>query len=106
MTRRTKAAYTALFHFVQREVCRLDVVSFISDFEVPLRQALELVFPGKPSRGCWFHYKKAIRAKMSQTAEFSALLREHDDARRDYFKLQSLALLPAHMISAEYARVC
>lgn len=105
MTKRTRVAYSALFNYIQREVCPLNVASFMSDFEVALRQALEHAFPGKPTRGCWFHFKKAIRNKMSQTPVFSALLKVNGEARRAYFKLQSLALLPAHLISGAYAEI-
>lgn len=94
MTRRTIAAYVALFRYIERNVCSLDPSSFMSDYEVALRKALRTCFPGVPTRACWFHFKQAVRRNVAKMPLFAAEIKEDQHKYRLYDKFLALPLLP------------
>lgn len=97
-TKRTTALYVALFKYIERNICSLSPVSFMTDYETALRNGLKMVYPGVPTRGCWFHHKQAVRRYASKWSGFDAELRCDADKYRLYAKFGSLPLLPGPRI--------
>lgn len=101
MTRKTQRAYKHLFEFINEKVCPLKCNSFTSDYEVALRNALSILFPGTRLVACWFHYSQALKRKVRQLPGFERFLRGNEAAEGIYHKLQCLPLLPSeHILSA------
>lgn len=68
MDRRTRAAYEAVFKFIDENVLALgNVVSFTSDFERAMRNALKKLYPSIKRFTCHFHYTQALKRRASQT---------------------------------------
>lgn len=68
MDRRTKAAYKAVFKFINDNVlCLNGVASFTSDFEKAMRSALQCLYPSTARFTCHFHYCQALKRRAWQT---------------------------------------
>lgn len=63
----------------------------VTDYETALQNAIEIVTPETPTKGCYFHFARAVYQKykvMGLTRQASA------DRRVAVTKMMSLALLP------------
>lgn len=60
MSRRTEAAYCAVFQRLMLEVPEWNPRLVVTDFEQAERNALTRCFPGALLKGCWFHYCQVI----------------------------------------------
>lgn len=101
MTRKTQRAYQHLFSYINERVCSLKCKSFTSDYEVAMRNALAILFPGTRLVACWFHYSQALKRKVKQIPGFQRFLHGNEAAEEIYYKLQCLPLLPSeHILSA------
>lgn len=99
MSRKSQACYTHLFETLRKEF-PLDGRSFMTDYEVALRNALRVVYPAMDQKTCWFHYCQAARRKCSSFPKLMHKLKSNETLKRAYFKLLALPLLPAeHIVS-------
>lgn len=119
MDRRTKAAYKAVFRFINENVLSLvGVASFTSDFERAMRNALKDLYPSTKRYTCHFHYCQALKRRAWQTETLLNAIRSDSKCRYTniyipflscfyrfffthrsiYYRLQCLPLLPANRI--------
>lgn len=98
MTRKTQRSYQHLFEYINENVCSLKCNTFTSDYEVAMRNALAILFPGTRLVACWFHYSQALKRKVRQIPNFERFLHGCAAAEAIYYKLQCLPLLPAKYI--------
>lgn len=104
MTRKTQAAYTHLFRYIDQNICSLKGGNFMSDFELAMRNAIAEVWPGGEYTTCWFHLCQACERQVAKNPALLKLLRSKDkeavnkEARDIYKKILALALLPADRI--------
>lgn len=64
MTRRRTADYVAIFEQIKKMLYAPQVSYFVSDFEMAVWKAVERCFPGKPHRGCAFHWAQAVMKRI------------------------------------------
>lgn len=105
MTRRTEEAYKHVFEYIEREVCTLNGVSFMTDFEIPMRNALKAVHPLVELKSCWFHFCQCARRRVSKIPNLAKLIRTNDHARELYKKFLALALLPHYEIIPAFNKI-
>lgn len=98
MSRKTTAAYLHLFKYINEHVMSLECSSFMSDFELAMRNALRTLFPHIDQYTCWFHFAQAIRRKLNDLPELKSLVRTDKDARKLLYKFMAIPLLPADKI--------
>lgn len=106
MTKRTMAAYVALFNYIEENICKLAPVSFMSDYETPLRNAIRMVYPNSSLRGCYFHLTQALRKKASKIRGLFSSINESTDSTgkyRCYHKFMALPLLPKDKLHEGFA---
>ncbi|XP_067625165.1 uncharacterized protein [Eurosta solidaginis] len=92
MTKNQKA-YEHLFGFINSNLLRLEPTSFMTDFELGLRNGIKKIFPDAKLKGCWFHFKQAVRRRAINFEELSKILSKSRDAKTVLNKLMSLPLL-------------
>lgn len=102
MTRRTTVAYVDVLKYIEDKICKLNPISFMSDFESGLRRALRLVYPVVKTHGCWFHLKQAVQRHANRIPGFLTLLRSDPLKYRILKKFTSLPLLPANKIGETF----
>lgn len=98
MTRKTEECYRHIFKYIDKYIISLQCKSFMSDFELPMRNALKSVYPNAEYNTCWFHLTQAAKKNMSKLSTLSKLIRRDEEARTIYKKLLALPLLPADLI--------
>ena len=98
MTRKTEECYRNIFKHIEENIFSLQCKSFMSDFEIPMRNALASMYPNAKLNTCWFHLTQAAKKNMSKLSTLSKLIQRNDEARTIYKKLLALPLLPADMI--------
>lgn len=102
MNRKTTAAYTAVFQFIEANICKLNPISFMTDYECAMRNGLRAVYPDAELHACWFHYTQAVRRKASKMPNFFKEVAKDDYLNRTYHKFLALPLLPQHEIMNAY----
>lgn len=101
MTKRTKEAYVAMLRFVEENIGRLNPISFMSDFETALRNAVRLVYKCR-TQGCYFHYTQAVRKNASQIPRFFTTINQNSAMSQVYHKFLALPLLPKERVMEGY----
>ena len=61
MSNKTEAAYKHILQFIDSNPFKFNRVSFMTDYEKGMRNALKTVFPAAKMNACWFHYCQALR---------------------------------------------
>lgn len=102
MNRKTTAAYTAVFEFIEANICKLNAISFMTDYESAMRNGLRAVYPDAELHACWFHYTQAVRRKASKMPILFKELAKNEHLNRIYHKFLALPLLPPHEIINAY----
>lgn len=105
MTRRTKAAYIGLFEYIEANICHLNPLSFMTDFESGMRNAIRQVYPTCDIRGCYFHYSQAIRKRGQKITGFYEKIVADKEMHRLFHKFLVLPLLPQDQICSAYDRL-
>lgn len=98
MSRKTSAAYTAVFKFIEENIFELNPKSFMTDYESAMRKGLMAVYPSVQLNACWFHYSQAVVRKASKIPNFFKELRKDENLDRIFHKFLALPLLPHHEI--------
>lgn len=101
MSRKTEDAYRHLFQYIESEVMSLQGVSFMTDYERAMRNALRSQYPSAKLYSCWFHFCQAPKKHAVQLPFFMGAVREDKEAATVYYKFLCLPLLPAaHILQA------
>lgn len=95
MNRKTEASYKHILQYIENNVCSLQCVSFMTDFEIAMRNAIRDIYPDSQLNTCWFHLTQATKRKVVKYSELTKLITTNEDARKIYKKLLALPLLPA-----------
>lgn len=99
MSKKSQAAYEHLFNYIEQNIFQLStVVSFTTDYETAMRNALVKVNPNARMVACHFHYCQALKRRASQTDGFVTLIKINKEAESIYYRLMDLPLLPAEFI--------
>lgn len=105
MTRKTEECYRHVFRYIHENIFSLECESFMTDFELAMRNALRSIYPDCKFYVCWFHLTKAAEKKVSQTSALCKLIRKKKEARIIYKKILALPLLPADLIVAAFHKI-
>lgn len=73
----------------------------MTDFEAGMRKAIRSVFPEAVLRGCYFHFKKAVRTKCDKLM-LRSLIKSNEHAASIVAKLQNLPLTPPNQTKKAY----
>lgn len=104
MTRRTEAAYKAVFKYINEHVMPLECYMFMTDFELALRNGLKCVAPNALLRLCWFHFTQACKRCARSLEELIPLIKS-GEGKDIYYRLLCLPLLPSDKIDAAFAEL-
>lgn len=104
MTKKSIECYDAVFDCIRNELFKLQPTEFITDFEAGMRQSIRKNFPEATLRGCWFHYKRAVRQKCSKLG-IDSFFKSNRNALKIKRKLLNLPLLPAQHIPNAYSHI-
>lgn len=74
---------------------RLECHSFMTDYEHALRNALASVVPEAKITSCWFHFTQSCKRKACKLPGFIDTIHENTEAKKSYYELLALPLLPA-----------
>lgn len=80
----------------------MECQSFMTDYEVAMRNALRSCFPESSFFACWFHFCQACKRHASKIPGFVLKLRANETALNIYCRLLCLPLLPAVNIEAAF----
>lgn len=97
MTSKKQIAYVALFRYIEKNICQLDPLSFMTDYETSSRNALRVVYPAVDLKGCYFHFTQAVQRKganLQKSEQFFKKINETGDMNRLFHKFLALPLLP------------
>lgn len=105
MTRKTQAIYTHLFQTIEKDVVQLRPESFMTDFEIAMRNGLRIVYPTAQLFSCWFHFCQAVKRHASQINGIMAAVHDSPEKAKIYYHLLCLPLLPADKIIAAFNEI-
>lgn len=106
MSRKTRRAYEHLFKYIKNNIIDMtNCESIMTDFEVAMRNALRVIFPGVELNCCWFHFTQAAKKRAMQTPQLIPYLLQNQSAREIYYKLLSLPLLPPIEIATQFKKL-
>ena len=69
----------------------------LSDFELAIKQAVELSFPTTDFRGCYYHFSQALIRKF-QNCGLQVAYREDANVNRFLRRTAALAFVPVHFV--------
>lgn len=98
MTNKSQKCYEHALKYFEEHVFALNCVSFTTDYERAMRNALRKLHPNTKQYGCYFHYCQAVKKNAWKTAGLVNLIRSNPNARSVYFRIMCLPLLPAEYI--------
>lgn len=102
MSSKSTEAYEAVFKFIENNVFKMNPSEFMTDFEAGMRKAINKCYPNAILRGCWYHFKAALRRRFISLHMFR-LITDDSSARQIYRMLSNLPLLPPLAIAMGYA---
>lgn len=103
MSRKTSAAYTAVFKYIDENIFQMNPKSFMTDYETAMRIGLAAVYPSAELNACWFHYSQAVVKKSSKIPNFFKELRKDESLDRIFHKFLALPLLPHYEINNAFS---
>lgn len=105
MTHKSQDLYTAIFEYIEANICNLNPQSFMSDYEVAIRSSISRVYnlPVASVNGCFFHYAQALRKRASKTPNMIREMKTNPEAKKVFKKFIALALLPSDKIADGFA---
>lgn len=99
MDKKTQKAYEAVFEFINSKIFDLSGTKrFFTDYEMAIRNALKKKYPRSKRSACHFHFAQAIRKKATQIDGFIEFLQSNISAKKIYYQLMYLPLLPSEFI--------
>lgn len=107
MTRKTQKSYEAVFDFINAKIFDLSgTKTFITDYEMAIRNALRKKYPRAKQTACLFHFAQAVRRKATKINGFVEFLQSNERAKKIYYQLMYIPLLPSNCIAAAFQNVC
>lgn len=95
MNRRTKTAYEAVFEFINSKVFDLSgTKTFVTDFELAMRNALSEKYPLASFTACHFHFAQAVRRNATKINGLLDFIRKNELAKKTYYKMMYLPMWP------------
>lgn len=104
MTHKSSECYDAVFDHIENHIFKMKAAEFMTDWESGLRKSLNEKFPLATLRGCWFHYKRAIKSKCAKL-NLNRIIKMDNDAAKIVNKLTNLPLLPKVQIPKAYGHI-
>lgn len=102
MSRKTQAAYLAVFKYIDQHVIQLrGVASFTTDYEVAMRNALQKLDPQANKFACYFHFCQACNCFICYFVSLGIFFL----LRSIYYRLLCLPLLPAEHIKSCFRKL-
>lgn len=98
MSRKTQVCYSHILNYIDKNICSLEARTFMTDFELAMRNAISIQYPEAELNCCWFHFCQAVKRKGAKIGGFIDFIRNNLTARDIYYKLMCLPLLPAQYI--------
>lgn len=102
MSNKTEIAYKAVFKYLHEHVMSLECHSFMTDYESAMRNGLASVAVLAIITSCWFHFCQACKRKACKQAALMNTIRTNDEAKKIYYELLALPLLPAKDIRSAF----
>lgn len=93
MSNRTAESYQAVIKYIEENIFQLEPASLMTEWELGMRKALKICYPGCILRGCWYHYCSSLRKKCIKHG-LDCLLKTNESAKRISQQFMSLTLLP------------
>lgn len=100
MSKKSTACYDHALSYFDKKIFGLNCMSFTTDYEKAMRNALKKLFPDASFVNCYFHYTQAVKKKAWSTEAMHRLLSTNEDILFIYHRMQCLPLLPAEHIPA------
>ncbi len=98
---KSRATYARAFELVKQKAQSLQVSLqpriTLSDFELAIKQAVELSFPTTEFRGCYYHFSQALMRKF-QNLGLQVDYRQDEDANRFLRRTAALAFVPVRFV--------
>lgn len=98
MTKKTEESYASIFKYIQEHIFQLEPVSFTTDYEVAMRNAIKRIYKNAILVACWFHYTQALRRKCSKIDNFFLHAAQNEMINRIFHKFLAIPLLPPNKI--------
>lgn len=98
MTRKTEECYRHILTYIEKNVFSLKSASFMTDFELSMRNAVKKNYPKSNHYTCWFHFCQAVKRHASKIDGLAVNIRANPEARKIYYKFMCIPLLPVHAI--------
>lgn len=97
MSKRTEAAYKAVFEYIHLNILSFECRFVMTDYEVAMRKGLCAVVPSIEQHGCQFHYAQALHRRAQKLPGMLQVVYSKDEplATKIYRQLIYLPLLPA-----------
>lgn len=92
---KTQATYEIFFHLIKSQIPEFNPESITTDFETSAMLAAKTVFDKVTTRGCIFHFKKAVQKK----AKLLGITKKSNMSRAHVRRCMALAYLPNTMVS-------
>lgn len=102
MTNKSQAAYEAVLGYINTNILDLTCEWFMTDYEQSLRNAIVKIIPTVQLTACWFHFCQAVKRNVRKHSCIIEFIRKNDDAKRLYYMLLCLPLLPPVNIASEF----
>ncbi|KAL7305074.1 hypothetical protein TKK_0002638 [Trichogramma kaykai] len=100
MSRKTTNAYRKMCSLIGELFAASNILTIVTDFELPLRVALRETFgPTVYLIGCFFHYLRCLHGKIHRLG-LTDFVRENEEANSFVRKCGALALVPAGLMVA------
>lgn len=103
MSSKSTKCYNAVFDYIST-IFDLQPAEIITDFEAGMRKSINQQFPFTILRGCWFHYKRAVKKQCSKFG-LNSLMSSNKIAATILEKLLNLPLLPKHLFVQGYSAI-
>lgn len=101
MSNKSAEIYQAVYEFIEQYVFEMKPDEFMTDFEAGMRKAINKCYPKAILRGCWFHFKAALRRRF-MSLHMYRLITDDMNARKIHRMLSNLPLLPPQSIEKGY----
>lgn len=98
MNSKSETCYASLFNYIEENIITLKCKSFMTDYEIAMRNALQKLHSDVEKNQCWFHYCQALKRNASKIQEFYKLIKTNSIARKTFNKFLALPLLPQNYI--------
>lgn len=94
MDKKSEECYEKVLNYIENNFFKLKPASFMSDYELAMRNAIKKIYPETEMYACWFHFCQALRRKCSKIPNFLPTVQKSPNALKILKKYFSLPLLP------------